>query len=525
MSGEYYFCETVGPGLALVDYDLDGDLDLYLVQGAMLGDKSIEAAVGPPPDGPLTDRLLRNELVETGELRFTDATDAAGISITAYGMGVAVGDYDGDGDPDLYVTNFGPNVLLRNEGDGTFTDVTASSGTGDERWSTSAAFLDFDRDGHLDLFVCNYVRFTVANNKECYSETSARDYCGPLSFPPYPDRLYRNRGDGTFEDITTSSQIALEYGSGLGVVCADFDEDGWVDIFVSNDALPNQYWLNQRDGTFVNDALLAGCAYNKEGAAEASMGVDAADYDGDGDEDLFMTHLDGETNTLYRNEGKGLFDDATHEVGLGLPSENFTGFGTSWIDYDNDGWLDLLVVNGAVKTIERLARAGDPFPLHQTNQLFRNDHGRFRDVSASQGPAFRISEVSRGAAFGDVDNDGDTDVVIGNNHGPARLLLNRVGQDAPWISIELRTADGTRAAIGSRIELQFEDGSSLFRSVRTAASYCSSNDPRVIFGLSGRPALTRIVAHAPDRQREAWPALPLQQRHQLRLGSGVPVTD
>lgn len=523
MSGEFYFCESVGAGAGWLDYDGDGDLDLYLVQGAMLGDKPVEASSSPLPDGPLTDRLLRNEWVETGALKFTDVTDAAKISVAGYGMGVSVGDYDADGDPDIYVTNFGPNVLLRNNGDGTFSDQTASAGVEDNRWNTSSAFFDFDRDGHLDLFVCAYVRFTLAANKECYSETSARDYCGPLSFPPFPDRLFRNRGDGTFEDVTAVSRIALEYGAGLGVVCSDFNEDGWPDIFVSNDGLPNECWMNQGDGTFINEALLAGCAYNKDGVAEASMGVDAADFDGDGDEDLFMTHLDGETNTLYRNEGNGLFEDVTNEFGLALPSQNFTGFGTAWIDFDNDSWLDLLIVNGAVKSIESLARQGDPYPLHQTNQLFRNEGGRFRDVTANQGPAFERSEVSRGAAFGDVDNDGDIDVLIVNNRGRAQFLRNEVGSQAPWIQIDLRDHNGKRPALGSRLEVQFEDGSSLFRSVRRAGSYCSSNDPRVLFGLKGRPAIVKIVAHAPDRSAESWDALPPGQAHRLTLGTGTPL--
>ncbi|MFQ5653829.1 MAG: FG-GAP repeat domain-containing protein, partial [Planctomycetota bacterium] len=420
MSGEYFFCETVGPGGALFDYDNDGDLDIYLVQGAMLGRGKTLADATPAPRSPLplTDRLYRNELVESGRLRFTEVTAEAGISGPGYGMGVAAGDINGDGWIDLYVTNFGPNQLLLNNGDRTFRDVTAASGTQDDRWNTSAAFVDHDRDGDLDLYVCAYVDFSYENHKPCYSETSARDYCGPLSYRALPDRLFRNRGDGTFEDASAVSQIVREYGAALGVVCTDLNGDGWIDIYVANDGHPNQCWMNRRDGTFVNEALLGGCAYNEQGKAEASMGVDAADFDGDGDEDLFMTHLTDETNTLYLNDGSGYFDDYSFETGLGVASRAFTGFGTAWFDFDSDGWLDLLIANGAVKTIEALAAAGDPYPLHQKNQLFHNlGNGRFEEITSRAGRVFSLSEVSRGAAFGDLDNDGDPDVLVMNNAG------------------------------------------------------------------------------------------------------------
>jgi hypothetical protein len=523
MSGEYYFCENVGPGAALLDYDGDGDLDAYLVQGAMLGPGRTEADAFVPPEGPrpARDRLFRNDLAETGELRFTDVTDAAGIMSTGYGMGVAAGDYDGDGRIDLYVTNFGPNALLRNRGDGTFEDVTAAAGTDDDRWSTSAAWLDYDGDGRLDLFVANYVDFSYANHKPCFSETSARDYCGPLSYRPVPDRLFRNRGDGTFEDATAAARLAGEYGAGLGVVCTDLDGDGRLDIYVANDGHPNQLWINAGDGTFRNDALLAGCALNEDGRAEASMGVDAADFDGDGDEDLFMTHLTDETNTLYLNDGTGLFEDHSNETGLGVASRPFTGFGTAWIDYDNDGWLDLLIANGAVKTIMALARAGDPYPLHQTNQLFRNlGNGRFDEVTDRAGAVFMLSEVSRGAAFGDVDDDGDTDVLVMNNCGRARLLINEVGNRRRWIGLDLRGPDGGPAAIGAEIEVVRADGTVRRRRVRVAASYCSSNDPRVIVGLGDEPSVDAVRVRWPDGRTERWTDIAVDAYTELRRGSG-----
>ena len=297
-------------------------------------------------------------------------------------MGVATGDFNNDGWIDLYLTNFGSNQMWRNNGDGTFTDVTEKTGTDDPRWSVSAAFLDFDRDGWLDLYVGNYVNFSFTNRKRCFAYTSAEDYCGPLSYDPVPERLFRNRRDGTFEDVSAKSHIALEADGALGVVCADFNGDGWIDIYVANDGRSNHLWINKHDGTFRNEALLAGCALNKEGHAESSMGVDAGDFDNDGDEDLFMTNLNGEKSTLMVNNGKGWFEDRSFEVGLAVPSKPYTGFGTAFFDYDNDGWLDLLTVNGEVRTIEALARIGDRYPLSQRKQLFHNlANGNFEQVA------------------------------------------------------------------------------------------------------------------------------------------------
>ncbi len=338
MSGHRYFCETVGAGGALFDFDQDGDLDLYVVQGAPLGPDPPQFP--PDPGHPPGDRLYRNLHRESGELKFIDATVDAGIESLGYGMGCAVGDIEGDGDLDLYVTQFGKDRLWLNQGDGTFRDGTAAAGLGDPRWTTSAAFLDPDRDGDLDLFVCTYVDFTLENHKPCYSETSAIDYCGPSSYRPLPDRFYRNLGDGTFEDDSAVSRIGSLEGAGLGVVVTDLDGDGRLDIYVANDGTPNRLWRNLGDGTFEDIALLAGCAYNRDGRAEASMGIEAADFDGDGDEDIFLTHLTDETNTIYRNDGTGTFDDASAASGLGVPSRAYTGFGTALLDLEHDGDLD-----------------------------------------------------------------------------------------------------------------------------------------------------------------------------------------
>jgi hypothetical protein len=522
-TGEFYFAESVGPGGALFDYDNDGDLDVYLVQGGMLDETPASAAIFPPAGGRTPrDRLFRNLFTESGELAFEDVTESAGIPSGGYGMGVATGDYDADGWIDVYVTNFDDNVMLRNRGDGTFEDVTGRARTGEGRWSTSAVFVDVDADGWLDLFVANYVDFTLANHRPCFDETSALDYCGPVTYEPYPDRLFRNLGDGTFEDITARSQVARAYGAGLGVISADLDEDGLVDLYVANDGNPNQFWVNRGDGTFEDRALVAGCAFNVDGRAEASMGIDAADFDEDGDDDLFMTHLTDETNTLYVNDGNGVFQDLTYESGLGAASRPYTGFGTAWIDYDNDGWLDLVIANGAVKRIPELARAGDPFPLGQRNQLFRNlGNGRFADVTDGAGAAFDPVEVGRGAAFGDIDNDGDTDVLLLNNSGPVRLLVNQIGTRNHWLGLRLTDAGGSRDAIGTQIEVELPNGRMLEREVRVAASYCSSNDPRVRIGLGEGDSVRQVRVRWPDGTVEVRTDLLVNRYNHIRQGVDV----
>ena len=531
MSGQYYYSEMMGSGAALFDADNDGDLDLYLVQGGTLGTAS---------DPPLGDRLWRNDL-EPGasppSLRFTDVTEDSGLAAHGYGMGVATGDVDNDGWTDLYVTNFGANQLWRNQGADTggrirFRDVTAAAGVDDERWSTSAVFFDYDGDGWLDLYVVNYVDFRLADNKICHGPTSLRDYCGPTSYQGESDRLFRNRGVGTdgvvtFEDVSGAAGILTEAGAGMGVVASDFDGDGRPDLYVANDQTRNILWLQDSGGRFVNRALLAGCAANIDGRAEASMGVDAGDVDNDGDDDLFMTHLRTETNTLYLNDGRGYFQDATLQTGVGTPSLGFTSFGTSLFDLDNDGWLDLAVANGTVTRIVELV--DDPFPLHQPNQLLRNlgagdNAARFTEASHLASEAFAVSEVSRGLAPGDVDNDGNVDLVVTNNHGPARLLLNRTGQEQPWLGLRLVGGDARRDMLGARVELRRGDGRHLHRRVRTDTSYCSAGDPRVLFGLGGGGQLEAVRVRWPDGRHETWPAPAPGRYHTLVQGTGQPVT-
>ncbi|MGH9371456.1 MAG: FG-GAP repeat domain-containing protein, partial [Vicinamibacterales bacterium] len=383
-AGRYHLPEIMGAGGALFDYDGDGDLDVLLLQGRPLEPAGTQSSPEPRP------RLFRNDLAASqgaGSLRFTEADGDAGFAAGDYGMGAAVGDYDNDGDPDVYLTNFGPNRLYRNDGAGRFTDVTRVAGAGldDPRWSTSASFSDYDADGDLDLFVANYVDFTLGGSKVCYDPTGARDYCGPLQFRPVPDRLFRNDGHGTFTDVTETAGITRAYGSGLGVASADFNGDGRLDFYVANDGMPNQLWLNRGDGTFEDGALLAGVAFNMEGQPEGSMGIAAGDPDEDGDLDLFVSNITGETHAFYENLGGGRFEDRRLTAGLSTPTRPYTGFGTDWFDYDNDGWLDLFVANGAVNIVE--AQRGEKLPFRMRNQLFRNPgSGRFADASAEGGP-------------------------------------------------------------------------------------------------------------------------------------------
>ena len=530
MSGEHYFVEMTGGGAALFDYDNDHDLDLFLVQGHMLGaDKTLSDALFEPQHPlPLTDRLYRNDL-ETGPdgkptVRFTDVTDESGLESLGYGMGVAAGDFDNDGWVDLYVTNFGANQLFRNLGDGTFEDVTERSGAGDTRWSVSATFFDYDRDGWLDLYVGNYVEFSIASHKRCRAATGAPDYCGPHSYDPAPDRLLHNRGDGTFEDVTRSAGFDAALGAGLGVVAADFDQDGWLDLYVANDGMANFLWMNRGDGTFADQAQLTGSAFNMEGNAEAGMGVDVGDFDNDGDEDLFVAHLTRETSTLYKNIGGGLFRDDTVTSGLGSPTWDATGFATGWLDYDNDSWLDLVAVNGAVKSIEVLARLADPYPLHQTNQIFHGlGDGRFEEVTPLAGSSFEASEVSRGAAFGDVDNDGDMDLVVANNAGPARLLVNQIGSKSNWLGLRLVGGSPQRDQLGAWVEVVRPGGVSLGRRIGTGGGYASARDPRALIGLGDSDSIDHVRVIWPDGEREVFRDFTVNAYNTLIEGSGEPV--
>jgi hypothetical protein len=496
MTGELTLVEIMGAGVALFDYDNDGDLDVYAVQGGKL----------PGGGGAGGDRLYRNDLTVAPDgsrrLRFTDVTVQAGIDVQSYGMGVAAGDIDNDGWVDLYLTRFGPDVLLRNNGNGTFSDITHRAGIADSAWSVPASFFDFDRDGWLDLYVGHYVRYDVAHDIDCRGPTGAADYCTPQAYPPVAGRFYHNRRNGTFADVTLASGIAGEYGPALGSITVDVDGDRWIDLYVANDGAPNQLWLNQHGAGFRNGALLAGVAVSGEGRPEGSMGVDAGDFDGDGDEDLVVTNLFGEGTVVYVNDGAGLFDDRGATAGLRPASRRLTGFGVAWVDADNDGGLDVLSVNGAVQRAQPFARPGDPFPLGQPMQLLRNlGNGRFEDVTARAGRAFDLPAVGRGAAFGDVDNDGDVDVLVSTNNGPLRLLVNQRGNRRHWIGLRLVAASG-RDALGARVTVVTPNGATRWRRVRSDGSYASASDPRVLVGLGESTAIPRLRIEWPDGRVE-----------------------
>ena len=522
-TGEYFLPEIMGSGVGVFDYDGDGDLDVYFLQGAML-DKTKPASQSLFPflgKTPPRNRLFRNELKEKGELRFSDVTRKAGVGHEGYGMGLAVGDYNNDGHQDFYVTNFGPNVLYHNNGDGTFTDVTGEAGVDDPRFSASSTFLDYDSDGLLDLYVTNYVSFTVKGNKRCGD--TWRDYCSPSVYEPLADRLFRNEGNGRFTDVTEEAGLGRAFGAGLGVISVDFNFDNRTDIYVANDGTPNQFWVNQGGETFEEAGLISGTAYNVDGVAEAGMGVTAADFDGDGDEDIFVTHNKKETNTLYLNDQQAGFSDATHRFGLASPSVVSTGFGTLWFDYDNDGWLDLFVANGAV-TLDSGPPPAAAYPYAQRNQLFRNNgQGQYQEVDTDvAGPALGLVEVSRGAAFGDLDNDGDIDIVIANNNGPARLLLNLIGSQNHWLGIQLQEEKSSyKGSNHARVGVIWQGRLPLWRHCHTDGSYLSAHDNRVFFGLGSSPDLKGVAVYWPDGQCETWEDISADRFVTLRRNSGL----
>ncbi len=512
-TGRLYLPEIMGAGAALFDYDNDGDLDLYLTNG-------YADPAGGGPAGGMKDRLYRNE----SDGAFIDVTDESGLGDPGYGMGVAVGDFDNDGNADLYVTNFGPDRLYRNRGDGTFEDVTERAGIDVPGWSASAAFFDYDRDGDLDLYVTQYVLFD--RQRRCFDHAGRPDYCGPKAFSPVPDVLLRNDG-GTFTDVSAAAGIDTVACAGLGVVCEDFDEDGWPDVYVANDAYPNQLWLNRRDGTFADVATELGAAYNMHGQAEAGMGVIAEDLDNDGACDLFITHLAAETNTFYRSMGPGAaFADLSGPSGLGPPSMAFTGFGTCAFDADLDGDLDVAVVNGRVNRMDPLPASvvGPPWDrLAEPKQLYVNEgKARFRLLGDEARAFCAPAEVSRALAMGDLDNDGDVDLVVTNIESKARIFYNDAPRAGRWLTISAIDPRLKREAIGARVTV-LSGAAMQSRTVRRAFSYLSSSDPRVHFGLGEVDQVTAVYVRWPDGLREGFSVGCVDCAVELRRGEGEAV--
>ena len=497
------FPEIVGSGLALFDYDSDGFLDLYAIQSGDLRDPQGESS---------RNRLYKGD----GAGHFSEVTDASGSGDRGYGMGCAVADYDADGDEDLYITNVGRNTLLRNEGDGRFVDVTDEAGVGSTAWGLASVFFDADGDGDLDLFVVNYVGWSVETELVCQSQYGDRTYCEPINYKaPAPDVLYVNQGDGTFLDRTKEFGLDAAFGNGMGVAAGDFDGDGRADLYVANDGTTNQLWLN-RGERFEESSLLAGCAVNADGHAEASMGVSAVDVDEDGDVDLFMTHLRGETNTLYLNQG-GNFLDRTSRSGTSRASLRFTGFGTVFADFDLDGALDLYVVNGRVGLWK--PTFDDTRPYVEPDLLFRGrGAATFEEVLPRSGTSLAELGNSRGLAVGDIDGDGDLDLALSNNRGPLRVLLNNCEPQGHWIMLDVREAAGG-VAIGARLEVHL-GSTRRHRRVDPSFSYLTANDPRVHFGLGAAESVDAVHVQWLDGSRELFGPLDADAMHELRRGAG-----
>lgn len=507
VDGSYFLPEVFGSGAAFLDYDNDGNLDIYLLNGSRHSNHA-------PGKAAPKNRLFRQNPKGT----FEDVTDSSGLGDTGYGTGVAVGDIDNDGDADVYVTNYGPDTLYLNNGNGTFTEISKAAGIRNPEWGSSVLFFDYNLDGFLDIYVSNYVAFDPS--RHCTDAAGRQDYCGPGGFSGVPDLLYRNNGDGTFTDVSVASGIAEAASKGLGVVSADFNDDLYPDLYVANDGEPNHLWTNQHNGTFQEEALIFGAALNELGRAEAGMGIALGDADNDADFDLFVTHLREESNTFYRNTGEYGFQDDTTSTALAGVSLPYTGFGTGFVDYDHDGDLDLAVVNGRVIRGPVLTNHDPPGywdPYAEPNLLFENKSGRFADVSDQAGALCQQIENSRGLAFGDVDHDGDIDLLVTNDGGPARLLRNDVPEKGHWLLIRAIDPALRRDAIGAKIVVTV-GSKQLLRTISPAYSYLCSNDPHAHFGLGRATVVDQIQVRWPDGEMDTYTGIEADRILTLKKG-------
>ena len=471
--GNFNIKEVTGGGAALFDYDNDGDIDLYIVQGA-----GVEG----------------NALFENVDSKFVNRSIGSGADDKGYGIGVTTGDYDNDGDVDLYVTNIGVNALLRNDGNGKFTDVTTFSGTEDEGFSACSAFGDLDGDGDLDLVVTNYLDVALITDRECLDARSQRTYCNPTIYDaPMHDSLFINNGDGTFTDATAASGLASAKGTGLGVFITDLTGDGLPDIFIANDAMPDRLWVNQGDGTFIDEAMYRNIATDDSGVAKAGMGATPVDIDQDGDFDVFVTNIYGESDSFYKNEGD-FFQDMTRRSGLSAETRAYTRWGIAFADFNNDGLLDLYETTGGVVSGPNSYSSEDP--LAEPNLLFEQiENGRFVSVTPQGGTIDLLIGSSHGVAEGDIDGDGGVDLVVVNSNKPVTILRNVVPNRGNWIAFRVLDKNGTDA-VGAQVELVLDDGSSFYSQVQTARGYASAHDPQVHFGLANL---------MPKKVRIAWP--------------------
>jgi len=507
---EKFLIETMGSGCAWIDYDQDGLLDLYLVNGA--------ATKVYTPGHPLSSALYHNN----GNGTFTDVTGKAGVgSNTLFGMGVAVGDYDNDGFPDLFVCGYGRSVLYHNNGDGTFTDVTSRAGVANTGlWASSAAWFDYDNDGRLDLVIANYVDWSPERNFYCGDRgPGMRSYCHPDDFNPQPPTLFHNNGDGTFTDVSKSAGLAAKPANGLGIVTFDYDNDGWQDIFIANDHMPNSLFHNNRNGTFSEVGYFAGVAVSGDGQAEAGMGTDAADTTGNGRMDLVAVHLDMQLARLYQNMGDGTFEDATFRSRLSYATFHMSEFGTRFFDYDNDGAIDLFMANGHV--LDNIERYHADTKYAEPKLMFRNTgHGIFQNVSDQLGPDFLSPRVSRGAAIGDFDNDGDLDILVNNCGQTPQLLRNDGGNRNHWMEILLIGAKSNRDGVGARVRVRSGD-LTLYDQRKGGMSYQSAQDPRLHFGLGQRTKIDSIEILWPSGMDTKLTNIECNQILAVKEGTGL----